>query len=433
MLIERVVGELAQRDHVARLVPGANHQRGRVAGARWRAGWGAAALRLWRCPSRPSLVSVMLPKWTPLATSSLVSPCFTRAADALQVGGHLAGQHLQVAGAEHAGGGAQIADVLQGARLAFLAGGALGGLLVVAVERDEIEALREHEDVGDEIAAAAGNSIGRRCGSRCRNWHRDADTRLNARNPRRGCEGSARACPVPLVSGRPPPSSVSPVGVEQFLAVGQDLGDGVLELLVILPVARNGRLRGRSAIGRRAACRDASKPHAKIVEIHLVVIHTYLLGGGTGAVKPIWRICCCPRVPPCRMPAPTAITAPWRRTVTLIPPAGIPVIRKFPLASVLVLRTQFTLPEDRTVTSALARSAAAQRWRPVAPGSGAASPAGHDVALRRIRRQDRPDVVSAARLRREHEERIVDIERAGRVEILVDRGARVDVDVGLGG
>ena len=57
----------------------------------------------------------------------------------MQVFGDLAGEHLDVAGAEHVGGGAEVANVLERSGLEGFVDGAFDGGGVGAVEGGEVE------------------------------------------------------------------------------------------------------------------------------------------------------------------------------------------------------------------------------------------------------------------------------------------------------
>jgi hypothetical protein len=79
-------------------------------------------------------------------------------AQRLQLGGHLPRQHLDVTRPEHAERGAAVGDRVEVGHRAALVVGGHGGKRIVAVEVGEVEALRQHEDVGDDVAAAAGDA-----------------------------------------------------------------------------------------------------------------------------------------------------------------------------------------------------------------------------------------------------------------------------------
>src|SRR5205823_9486389 len=79
-------------------------------------------------------------------------------ADRLQLFGDLTRQHLDEARPEHAERRPRVRDVLQLRRLSYFIHLTARRRRVAAIEGCEIEALPEHEDVRDDIAAAAGDS-----------------------------------------------------------------------------------------------------------------------------------------------------------------------------------------------------------------------------------------------------------------------------------
>ena len=84
---------------------------------------------------------------------------FQRIANGLQVGCHLARQHLQITGAKHPRGSAQVRHILQSDGLLLLVNRAAGWHAVGWVKSQEVESLAENEHARNEIAAAAGNAV----------------------------------------------------------------------------------------------------------------------------------------------------------------------------------------------------------------------------------------------------------------------------------
>ena len=156
-----------------------------------------------------------------------------RIAIELQIGGDLPRQGLDVARAVHADGGATVGDLGQGRKYATLVVRGFGGLGIVRIERHMIEALAENEDVGDDVAAAAGARQVVAAGARVRVRRRNAievareDQRI--RRIRERFAGALGQWPAAaLLAG--------PDGGEELLAVSEQLlaRDGVL--LAVLEV-----------------------------------------------------------------------------------------------------------------------------------------------------------------------------------------------------
>ena len=71
----------------------------------------------------------------------------------------MARQHLQIAGAKHARGSAQIRHILQSDGLLLLVNRAAGWYAVGWIKSQEVESLAQDEHASNEIAAAAGNAV----------------------------------------------------------------------------------------------------------------------------------------------------------------------------------------------------------------------------------------------------------------------------------
>src|SRR5438093_844655 len=79
-------------------------------------------------------------------------------ADGLQLARHLARQHLDKTRAEHADSGTRVGDVLQSDILGHLIDRTLRRNPVAWIKRREIKSLPEHEDIGNDVSSAPGDS-----------------------------------------------------------------------------------------------------------------------------------------------------------------------------------------------------------------------------------------------------------------------------------
>jgi hypothetical protein len=82
-------------------------------------------------------------------------------ADVLEVAGNLTRHHFEIPGAEEARSGAEIGNGVELGGNAVLVKRALGGNFVLRIESRKVEALAKDKDAGDEIAATAGDTVGR--------------------------------------------------------------------------------------------------------------------------------------------------------------------------------------------------------------------------------------------------------------------------------
>ncbi len=157
--IEGIVRKLAQGNHASGLVEGTDDEVGRtVRTLRAEAGAGEAI----HAAHVPSAVAptfqfskphALRGKGGRLARIDLVP-------DGLEIGGHLASQHLDVSGSEHPERGTGVGDGIEGRIQVSLVPRAAGRYIVGWIEGDEIEALSQYEDIGDEIAAPSGDAVG---------------------------------------------------------------------------------------------------------------------------------------------------------------------------------------------------------------------------------------------------------------------------------
>ena len=156
-----------------------------------------------------------------------------------QLEGHLAGQHLDVAGAEHAGGGAAVADVVEGREAAVLVDRAAGRHGVVGVEGGEVEALAEDEDVGGEVAAAAGPGLVVAAGTGVGVGPRDA-VEVAREGERRPGVGERPADPL---GQRPATALLRRPGCQEEVPAVLDQPQGAdLDLFSVLQVSGDGNL-----------------------------------------------------------------------------------------------------------------------------------------------------------------------------------------------
>src|SRR4029077_3676632 len=81
-------------------------------------------------------------------------------ADRLQVFSDFPRHHLQVAGAKHAGGSAEVGQALKRHRTPALVHRAAGRKIVLGTEGDKVKALAQNKNSGGQIAAATGNAVG---------------------------------------------------------------------------------------------------------------------------------------------------------------------------------------------------------------------------------------------------------------------------------
>jgi len=141
----------------------------------------------------------------------------------LQVGSHLTRQHLDVSRAKHPDRHSGIADGFQVGSLPTFIQGTLGANAAGVVEFREVEALAKDEDIGDDVAAAAGIGLIVAPGARVRVGAGYAIERSREY----GCVASESGAPVPLVDGRPAPSWMVQLAVKRARPYSISWGIGV--------------------------------------------------------------------------------------------------------------------------------------------------------------------------------------------------------------
>src|SRR5262249_33536523 len=134
VLVERGVAELTERDDVARLMPWTDDERRRIVRVGREQAQAPEPLDLRRVP-QPRLRHRQRAVVDALGDERLRLAQLDGEPRALQLLGHLAREHLEVAGAEHTGGRALIGGVLQRDRAPELVDGAARRQRVAAIER----------------------------------------------------------------------------------------------------------------------------------------------------------------------------------------------------------------------------------------------------------------------------------------------------------
>ncbi len=164
-----------------------------------------------------------------------------RVADGVQVARDLAGEHLEVAGAEHPRRRARVAHRVEPHRCVALVDCGARRLNVAAIEGDEVEALREHEHVGHEVAAATDRPerLVVAPGTRVRVGPRDAVERAQARQRLRRIRQFLAGALHQRTSAA---LLLGPVRREQATPVFHQFRQADAELLVVFEMARNRHL-----------------------------------------------------------------------------------------------------------------------------------------------------------------------------------------------
>ncbi len=192
VVIERVIRELAERDHAAALVKRTNHEAGRVGGT------GCRETLRWK-----PLDSRDVPNSVGTASEDAKADSFCRQGGSasgheripslLKVGRHLSRQHLDIPGAEHAERRSVVSDVVQLDLLPAFVDRSAQRRRVGSVEGGGVEALAGDEDARDEISASPRNAKGRVVATRAAVGIHGGDT-VRERPSTTDMTGLARAC-----------------------------------------------------------------------------------------------------------------------------------------------------------------------------------------------------------------------------------------------
>ena len=148
----------------------------------------------------PSAARAIWPKLIPFDISGRVCP--EQIANGAQVGGDLAGQHLDESRSKHAERRPRVERLLRHRQPALVQGAAQGDGVEV-IEGQEVEALPDEDRVGREVPAAPQRGTLWQLAQLLASI---ADSRLKLRGNTSGELGSESGLPVPFESGRPPPS-----------------------------------------------------------------------------------------------------------------------------------------------------------------------------------------------------------------------------------
>ena len=255
MVVVGVVAELAKGDDVAGLMPGADDEGGRIERRRRHQAHARQAHDLARVPRRVETARER-PEIHALRVELGRLAELEARANGLEIRRHLPGEHLEVSRAEHPCRCAQIGHRLERHRAAVFISRPASGHAILGIERREVEALAEHEDVGDEVSAPAGDAVrdvvapGTGVGVR----------RGNTIEPARADERRRRIGDLfaGALAERPPaPFLFRPVRREQPLSLGKQFRQRNPEFLVVLEVTRNGNLASDPALQR---CRSSYSP-----------------------------------------------------------------------------------------------------------------------------------------------------------------------------
>ena len=255
MLVVRRVRELAQRDDVARLMPGPDDERRRARLADREEAQPAEPFDVRGIPH--AIASEREPsERNPFRDERLCLAEMNRVARPLQLLGDLPRQHLEIPGTKHCGRRPEIGGALQRHARAALVDRAARRERVGRIERREVEALAENEDVRHDVAAAAGDAVRRvvAAGAGVRVGRRHAVERADAaQRLRRIGEGPAG----PFRQRAAAALLLRPFRLEEQLAVLEQRGERQRVLLAVLEMRRHRDLatdRGRRdpiAVARR--------------------------------------------------------------------------------------------------------------------------------------------------------------------------------------